>query len=59
LETATVVRRLLAADSFATIAVAQVDAGPAADALARTVRPLLAEYCTTCHSTERHKGDWA
>ena len=23
----------------------------------KTVRPLLAEYCLNCHSTEKHKGD--
>ncbi len=23
----------------------------------RSVRPLLKEYCLTCHSTEKHKGD--
>ncbi len=23
----------------------------------KTIRPLLAEYCLTCHSTEKHKGD--
>jgi hypothetical protein len=28
-----------------------------ADDFEQTIRPLLAEYCTKCHSTEKHKGD--
>ncbi len=42
----------LAAVFIAPIAVADVAADHAA-----TVRPLLAEFCLKCHSTEAHKGD--
>ena len=42
----------LAAVIPASVAVADVAADHAA-----TVRPLLAEFCLKCHSTEAHKGD--
>ena len=30
---------------------------PAAEPYEQTIRPVLAEFCLQCHSTEKHKGD--
>ena len=31
--------------------------GISADAFEQSVRPLLREYCVTCHSTEKQEGE--
>ncbi len=50
-------RRRFAASLFGVAAAMGWHATAAPAAFDTTVRPLLAKYCTGCHSAEKHKGD--
>jgi len=49
-------RRILKASSLATLIFLSASAA-FADSFEQSIQPLLKEYCITCHSTEKKKGD--